>query len=100
MHHSSSLLTTIPIRESSIAWCSSRSGIASRMLSSVLSADAALARVGPDVVLTDWLLPDGNGLDVCRALGRRVRTRHVPVVAVTGVTLGDGAVKAEDCPPW
>ena len=36
---------------------------------SVSSADAALARVGPDVVLTDWLLPDGNGLDVCRALG-------------------------------
>ena len=65
---------------------------------SVSSADAALARVGPDVVLTDWLLPDGNGLDVCRALGRRVLTRHVPVVAVTGMTLGDGAVKAEDCP--
>jgi len=65
---------------------------------SVSSADVALARVGPDVVLTDWLLPDGNGLDVCRALGRRVLTRHVPVVAVTGMTLGDGAVKAEDCP--
>ena len=54
----------------------------------------------PDVVLTDWLLPDGNGLDVCRALERRAATRHVPVVAVTGLTLDGGAVKAGTVPAW
>jgi CheY-like chemotaxis protein len=66
-------------------------------VASVSSADAALA-LRPDVVLTDWLLPDGNGLDVCRALGRRVLTRHVPVVAVTGLTLAGEAVNVEECP--
>ena len=66
---------------------------------SVSSADAALARLGPDVVLTDWLLPDGNGLDVCRALGRRR-----PDAACAGGCghRGDagrrGGQRAEDCP--
>ena len=64
----------------------------------VSSATAVLSRLVPDVVLTDWLLPDGNGLDVCRALGCRVSTRQVPVVAVTGVTLDGGLAGPADCP--
>ena len=65
---------------------------------SLTSSVAALARAVPDVVLTDWLLPDGNGLDVCRSLSSRVATRNVPVVAITGLALDGDALNAADCP--
>ena len=67
-------------------------------VASVTAAAAALARIVPDVVLTDWLLPDGNGLDVCRALSARAATRHVPVIAVSGLMLDGDTVKVGDCP--
>jgi PAS domain S-box-containing protein len=51
---------------------------------------AALARI-PDVVVTDWMLPDGDGLDVGRALRANRHTRRIPIVAVTGVTLDQAA---------
>ena len=41
----------------------------------------------PDVVLSDWLLPDGTCLDVGRRLRSERATRKVPVIAVTGLTL-------------
>jgi DNA-binding response OmpR family regulator len=55
------------------------------------SALAVAARVRPDVVLTDWLLPDGDGFEVCRSLRANRLTCRVPVIAVTGVSLDDGA---------
>lgn len=55
------------------------------------SALAVAARVCPDVVLTDWLLPDGDGLEVCRGLRANRLTRRVPVIAVTGMSLDEGA---------
>jgi PAS domain S-box-containing protein len=64
----------------------------------VAAASEALARATPDLVLTDWLLPDGDGLAVCRAVHASRRSRHVPVIAVTGVSLDqaeDAAVRRE-----
>jgi PAS domain S-box-containing protein len=53
----------------------------------VRTATAAALALVPDVVVTDWLLPDGEGLDVGRALRANRHTRRIPIVAVTGVTL-------------
>ncbi len=53
----------------------------------VRGALAAAAGTVPDVVLTDWRLPDGDGLEVCRGLRAHRPTRRVPVIAVTGVSL-------------
>jgi PAS domain S-box-containing protein len=53
----------------------------------LLQAVEALRGVPPAAVLTDWLLPDGNGLDVCAAVHARVRG-GIPIVAVTGLTVG------------
>src|SRR5687768_9702353 len=55
----------------------------------VRGAAAGLDRFVPDVVLTDWLLPDGQGLDVCEAMLSRRATRLVPVVAVTGLAFDE-----------
>jgi PAS domain S-box-containing protein len=41
----------------------------------------------PDVVLTDWRLGDGDGFALCGALRRHGRTRRIPIVAATGVSL-------------
>jgi PAS domain S-box-containing protein len=63
----------------------------------VQAAIAAASRFIPDVVLADWLLPDGSGLEVCRGLRSSRSTRRIPVVAVTGLALEDqGLTSAGD----
>jgi PAS domain S-box-containing protein len=57
----------------------------------VRTATAAARALIPDVVVTDWLLPDGEGLEVGRALRANRHTRRIPIVAVTGVTLDQAA---------
>jgi len=52
----------------------------------VQAATALLKHVIPSVVLTDWLMPDGTGRQICEALQKSAATRHVPVVVVTGVS--------------
>src|SRR3954471_18983202 len=42
----------------------------------------ALAHRPPDAVLLDLVLPDGSGVDVCRAVRER---SHVPIVVVSAV---------------
>ena len=48
----------------------------------------------PDVVVTDWRLPDGDGLSVAEAVHGHHTLRHVPLIAVTGVTMS--AQRIED----
>ncbi len=41
------------------------------------------ARVGPDLVILDVMLPGINGLDVCRKLKQNEATRSLPVILLT-----------------
>ena len=41
----------------------------------------------PDVILMDLQLPDLNGTDAARALGRAARTERIPIVALSAVPL-------------
>jgi two-component system, OmpR family, phosphate regulon response regulator PhoB len=43
----------------------------------------AVQTVRPDIILLDLMLPDGSGMDVCRALKSAPATKHIPVVMVT-----------------
>jgi PAS domain S-box-containing protein len=54
---------------------------------SVAAAISAAQGLRPDVILSDWRLGDGDGLELCTALHRHGPTRRIPVVAVTGMTL-------------
>jgi two-component system, OmpR family, phosphate regulon response regulator PhoB len=36
-----------------------------------------------DLVLLDWMLPDTSGIEVCRAMRARPKTRTVPVIMLT-----------------
>lgn len=37
----------------------------------------------PDLILLDIMLPDGNGLDICKGLGNNEGTKHIPVVLMS-----------------
>ena len=41
----------------------------------------------PDVILMDLQLPDLNGTDAAKALGRAARTERIPIVALSAVPL-------------
>jgi CheY-like chemotaxis protein len=52
--------------------------------------------VGPDVVLMDLSMPVMDGYGATRALKEDARTRHIPVVALTGHVLARHTVRALD----
>ena len=37
----------------------------------------------PDLILLDWMLPEMDGLDVCRQLKGEAKTRHIPIIMLT-----------------
>ncbi len=43
----------------------------------------ALGREVPDLVVLDLMLPDADGLDICRYLRRETRTAAVPIIMLT-----------------
>jgi diguanylate cyclase (GGDEF)-like protein len=44
----------------------------------------ALDALGPDAVVLDAILPDGDGLEVCARLRRRIGERPVPILVLSG----------------
>jgi len=48
----------------------------------------------PNLILLDVGLPDMDGLEVCRRLKANPKTRHIPVVMLTGHGAADDVVKA------
>ena len=58
---------------------------------------SGLARIeagGVDLVLLDLLLPDGNGLDLCRQVRARATERHLPIIVLSVAMEGH---KPQDC---
>ena len=49
-----------------------------------------LARLQPDVILLDLVLPDTDGYEVLRQLKADPTTRHIPVIVKTAAHLDDG----------
>lgn len=37
----------------------------------------------PDLLLTDWLMPGMDGLDVCKTLKMNHKTSHIPIIMIT-----------------
>lgn len=48
-----------------------------------ISAMSQLKTALPDIVVTDWLMPDMDGLEVCRAIKMDAVTTHIPVIMIT-----------------
>ncbi|MEZ5555572.1 phosphate regulon transcriptional regulator PhoB [Haliea sp.] len=50
----------------------------------------------PDMVLLDWMLPGGSGLELLRRLKRTDTTRDVPVIMLTAKTAEDNVIQGLD----
>lgn len=50
----------------------------------------------PDVVLLDWMLPGGSGLEMLRRLKRGDNTRELPVIMLTAKTAEDNVIQGLD----
>jgi two-component system alkaline phosphatase synthesis response regulator PhoP len=44
---------------------------------------ALARREEPDLILLDWMLPEIDGLAVCRMLKQEPKTKHIPVIMLT-----------------
>ena len=66
---------TVPLSEAL-----AREGFDTHVAETVAEALALAAKLEPDLVLLDVMLPDGSGYDVCRELRR---DSHVPIIMLT-----------------
>lgn len=47
----------------------------------------------PDIVLLDWMLPNGSGIELLRRLKRDEATRELPVIMLTAKTTEDNLIQ-------
>lgn len=50
----------------------------------------------PDIVLLDWMLPGGSGIELLRRLKREESTREMPVIMLTAKTTEDNVIQGLD----
>ena len=50
----------------------------------------------PDLILLDWMLPGGNGIELLRRLKREDSTKELPVIMLTAKTTEDNMVQGLD----
>ena len=50
----------------------------------------------PDIVLLDWMLPGGSGLELLRRLKRNDTTRDLPVIMLTAKSAEDNVIQGLD----
>ena len=60
-----------------------KEGYATRSADTLFKARGQLHRNSPDLVLLDRKLPDGDGLDLCRAIKSSEPTQRIPVLFLT-----------------
>ncbi len=42
-----------------------------------------IAETSPDVVVSDWMMPSPDGLEVCKILNENMTTRDIPIIMLT-----------------
>ncbi len=79
-----------PDARASLAWLLRHDGL--RVLEAGTAAEALVqAAAGPDVVILDVVLPDGDGFDVCRRL--KAAPHAPPVLMLSGRAVGSGEMR-------
>jgi two-component system, OmpR family, phosphate regulon response regulator PhoB len=73
-----------------------RNGHSVTRTASAAEAYRAVSEALPDVILLDWMLPDGSGLSVARRLRSEARTREVPIIMLTARAADDDKVAGLD----
>ncbi len=66
-----------------IEWVLSEAGYEVRLFNTVNALNETITADLPDLFLLDILLPDGNGLDVCKRLKANIQTSIIPVLMMS-----------------
>ncbi len=59
----------------------------------ILDAHRLVVDERPDIILLDWMLPGGSGLELLRRLKRNDVTRDLPVIMLTAKTAEDNVIQ-------
>lgn len=62
----------------------------------IQDAHAVIVDQRPDIVLLDWMLPGGSGIELLRRLKRDEATREIPVIMLTAKTAEDNVIQGLD----
>jgi two-component system, OmpR family, phosphate regulon response regulator PhoB len=73
-----------------------RNGHSVTRTANAAEAYRAVSEALPDVILLDWMLPDGSGLAIARRLRSEARTREVPIIMLTARAADDDKVTGLD----
>jgi two-component system phosphate regulon response regulator PhoB len=73
-----------------------RNGHSVTRTANAAEAYRAVSEALPDVILLDWMLPDGSGLSIARRLRSEARTREVPIIMLTARAADDDKVAGLD----
>ncbi|HUL97155.1 MAG TPA: phosphate regulon transcriptional regulator PhoB [Usitatibacter sp.] len=73
-----------------------RNGHTVRRSANAREAYEAVVAALPDVILLDWMLPDGSGPSLARRLRSEARTREVPIIMLTARAGDDDKVAGLD----
>lgn len=66
-----------------------RRGMTPWLASDATEALARLAVTPPDLILTDWRMPDMSGLELAHLVKSAPQTAHIPIVLLSGMTVGN-----------
>tara|TARA_R110002072_G_scaffold233478_1_gene391089 strand:+ start:112355 stop:113068 length:714 start_codon:yes stop_codon:yes gene_type:complete len=71
-------------------------GFSSQTAETALDAHVSIVDSRPDLVLLDWMLPGGSGIDLARRLKREELTADIPIIMLTAKTSEDNKVQGLD----
>lgn len=66
-----------------ISQCLAKAGYAVVTATNGQEALKVVSSNRPDVIVTDWMMPEMGGLDLCRKLKKNPDTANIPVIACT-----------------
>ena len=62
-----------------------------------LEAQALLENFFPDIIITDIIMPDINGYELCRIIRNNERTRNIPIILLTSLASPDDIIEGLKC---
>jgi two-component system phosphate regulon response regulator PhoB len=71
-------------------------GYSSMSAETALEAHVSIVDRRPDLVLLDWMLPGGSGIELARRLKREELTADIPIIMLTAKTSEDNKVQGLD----
>ena len=74
----------------------SKAGFSVEWAKNLQEAQTCVKRILPDVVVLDWMLPDGDGVTWLNQLRAADRTRYLPVLMLTALAQRQRLFEADD----